>query len=386
MDSSADKKKTEKKSGLKTRLFALTALMSLSGGVGYVSREGYHAATDSFVAPIILSPDNDLVLQNKMKLSELAVERARIVAQIEATAADLSACDKGLARLQALHDNAGNALAWTTSMSQQAAYAAAVESRALREQEKVISQMLADQKRFATETQSDVHAGLVAKSELARETQTVNQLELALLENSRSQMQTRQQQAQAAFAQRSLAKKGAPMMPEMLSREEQMVRLELEMMRLDAEKRAKGVEQRVLQDKLAKIDEIDAQLRGRPIYRAVEQSMDIAFVPYTQIDGVRNGAEVYDCVWGIFHCKAVGKVTEIVPGEVILPDPWGNQARGQFAVLSLSEHESAKAKTLRVRGNNIGGKLITPSSPGEGSSESTLSLLGFGNSSSKAKK
>jgi hypothetical protein len=54
-------------------------------------------------------------------------------------------------------------------------------------------------------------------------------------------------------------------------------------------------------------------------------------------------------VWGVFACKPVGTITEIVPGEVILPDPWGNPARGQYAVLDLSNHDAAKSKVLRVR-------------------------------------
>jgi hypothetical protein len=81
----------------------------------------------------------------------------------------------------------------------------------------------------------------------------------------------------------------------------------------------------------------------------VSRSLDVAFVPYTQIDGVAPGAPVYSCIWGLFLCKPVGTVAELVPGEVILPDPWGNQARGQYAVLDLHDRGSAKARTLRVR-------------------------------------
>jgi hypothetical protein len=138
-------------------------------------------------------------------------------------------------------------------------------------------------------------------------------------------------------------------MPEMILREDQRVRVELELLKLEAEQRTKLAERTLMKDKLAKIDEISAQLKGRPIFRAVEKSMDVAFVPYTQIDGMHAGAAVYECVWGVFHCKQVGSVTEIVPGEVILPDPWGTQTRGQYAVLDLSKHDSAKAKSLRVR-------------------------------------
>jgi hypothetical protein len=48
-------------------------------------------------------------------------------------------------------------------------------------------------------------------------------------------------------------------------------------------------------------------------------------------------------------CRPVGTVSEVVPGEVILPDPWGNQTRGQYAVLNLQDRDAARAKTLRVR-------------------------------------
>ena len=120
-------------------------------------------------------------------------------------------------------------------------------------------------------------------------------------------------------------------------------------MRLESEHRAKLFEQKLLTEKMAMLDGLDAQLKTRPAYRASQHSMDVAFVPYTQMDGVHEGAVVHECIWGIFHCKAVGEVTELVPGEVVLPDPWGNQARGQYAVLKLTDHESAKAKTLRVR-------------------------------------
>jgi hypothetical protein len=48
-------------------------------------------------------------------------------------------------------------------------------------------------------------------------------------------------------------------------------------------------------------------------------------------------------------CKQVGVVAEVVPGEVVLPDPWGNMARGQYAVLNLSDGLAARAKMLRVR-------------------------------------
>jgi hypothetical protein len=39
----------------------------------------------------------------------------------------------------------------------------------------------------------------------------------------------------------------------------------------------------------------------------------------------------------------------MVPGEVVQADPWGSQVRGEYVVLGLSDHDAARAKTLRIR-------------------------------------
>ena len=131
--------------------------------------------------------------------------------------------------------------------------------------------------------------------------------------------------------------------------QDQLVRIELEILKLDSDARAKRAEKRVDEGKLAKIDELEKELKARPVFRAVEKNLDVAFVPYTQLERVRAGALVYQCTWGLFNCHAVGRVGELVPGEVILPDPWGSPARGQYAILELTDHEAARVKTLRVR-------------------------------------
>lgn len=338
-----------RRSGPRTRIMAFFALVGFTSGLAYAGHQTYRAATDSFVAPIILSPDSDVVLTNKLKVAEFQVERSRTRAQSDAIAADLEACDRAIARLLELRAVADKGLRWTTTVNARQVTASAVDMETLARQRDVLRAMLEKQQGLARSAEANLEAGLVAKTDYARELQTLDQLRLALLENERTVLQSKLQMQQVALAQQSLAGRDAPPMPEIIMREDQLVRLELEIMRLESEKRSKVAERKVLDEKLAKIDELETQLKARPIFRAVEQRMEVAFVPYTQIDGVRQGSDVYECVWGLVHCKPVGKVAEVVPGEVILPDPWGNQARGQYAVLDLVDHESAKSKTLRVR-------------------------------------
>jgi hypothetical protein len=58
---------------VRVRIFSLTALAMFVGGIAYVGHLGYRAGTDSFVAPIILSPDSDIVLNSKLQASQVQV-------------------------------------------------------------------------------------------------------------------------------------------------------------------------------------------------------------------------------------------------------------------------------------------------------------------------
>lgn len=335
-----------------SRLFAIGTLAALITGLGFIGHEGYLAITDAFVAPAILSPDSDLVLQNKLRMSELAVERSRSKASLEAIDADISACTDGIAKLKDLKANTEKAIQWTKTITEGQTIAAFSELNALQKQKTVLSSALSDQEKILMTAQSNMDRGVISKMDFAREVQASNQLQVALLENDRVRTQAEMQQKQVWLARKSLSSGGgggAIPMPEILMREDQIVRVELEMLKLESESRSKGSERRVVIEKLAKIDELETQLKSRPIFRATEKSLDLAFVPYSQADGVTTGSGVYDCVWGVLRCKAVGTVSEIVPGEVILPDPWGTPTRGQYAVLDLRDRGAAKSKSLRVR-------------------------------------
>jgi len=339
------------RSGLRTRIMAFGTLCGVMGGFGFVGLTVYEAVRDSFIAPAILSPESDIVMNSKLKVDELEVERVRAAAEVEGIDADLAAAEQAVTRLDELKRAGAKAVGWTTAITAQKTLSTTSELKALDEQKSVIGGMIEEQKTLTEKAESDLQSGLISKSEYARDRQALDQLQLALLDNNRAILQGQSALGEAALAHQALSSQGrAPLTPELLTRQEQMIRVDLEIVHLNSEKRAKVAQKRALEQRIAKVDELAAQLKGRPIYKAAEQSLEVAFVPYTQIDGVSKGAAVYSCVWGIFLCKPVGKVSEIVSGEVILPDPWGNQARGQYAVLDLVDHDAARAKTLRVRG------------------------------------
>jgi hypothetical protein len=138
-------------------------------------------------------------------------------------------------------------------------------------------------------------------------------------------------------------------MPEIAASQEHAARAELELMRLAAERRNLQALRRVAEQGLREQRELLGELQARPLYRAIKQSVDVAFVPYDQLDGVHPGARVLACVWGLILCEDVGRVTEVLQGEVSTLDPWGEPARGQYAIVDLDAPAAIREKSLRIR-------------------------------------
>jgi hypothetical protein len=335
---------------LLARVVSLAALGGVLVGVAWLAHTGYRVATDSFVTPITLSPDSDVVLQTKLSMSQLVAERLRISARLDEIRSDLRAADEASTQLEALRATAARALDFATAQSTRHADAGSADLRTLEQQKAKLAEMIGRQEIAVGRARANVRAGLSTQSDLDREVQTLDQLRVALLENERTQVASVTVQRDAASAKRSLTGKGAHApTPEMLLQQDQLVKVQLELVKIEAERRARQSEQRHLDEEFAKVDELLAQLKRRPVYRAMEAATQVAFVPYTQIDGVEAGASVLDCTWALFACSAAGRIVELLPGEVIVPDPWGSPTRGQYAIMELADARAAQSRFLRVR-------------------------------------
>jgi hypothetical protein len=188
---------------------------------------------------------------------------------------------------------------------------------------------------------------------LVREESGYRQLRVAALQNERERFAAdvllrRQELTKEALHQRNA--KSRPLTPELLAQHDQHVRVELDLLRIEGERRSKLAQQQADEKELARMDELIAQMKARPIFRAIGSSQNVAYVPYTQIRDVVPGATVHDCsIWGVFLCKPVGKVAELLPGEVAMQDPWGTPTRGQYAILDLTDPSAARSRSLRIR-------------------------------------
>src|SRR5262249_22569300 len=143
----------------------------------------YFVSQDAFVAPVILSPDSDIVLTNRLKMSELQVERARAVADLEGCEADLQAARAGLERLATLREGATKSRAWYADAAARQEQAASEEIRALAGQRAVLGEMVARQITLADRARNDLASALISRDDYAKEVRTLDQMYVAVFDN-----------------------------------------------------------------------------------------------------------------------------------------------------------------------------------------------------------
>jgi hypothetical protein len=339
---------------LATRLLSFVALCAFGFGVFSVARGGYEAMTDSFIAPIILSPDSDVVIQSRLNVARVVAERDALVLRRDESKSAIEAAKLGVEKLTELREAAAASLRWTSTVTAAAAASTRDDLRTLERQKELLEASLTEQNARVKEVEGHVASGLVNKSDLAHEKGEASQLGLELLRNERERLGAVSRLQQSYLAQRVLGGTGKGgrrlQTPEMLQRQDQMVKVELELLKVQSEQRSRTALLASDERQLVILDELIGQMKSRPVFRATDGKQNVAFVPYTQIEGVGGGDPVFDCATlGIFGCREVGRVIEVVPGEVAMPDPWGTPARGQYVVLDLSDPASAQSKVLRVR-------------------------------------
>jgi hypothetical protein len=82
--------------------------------------------------------------------------------------------------------------------------------------------------------------------------------------------------------------------------------------------------------------------------RAAQGNVTVALFPYDNRGSVKAGAPLYSCMLGFVLCRKVGKVAEVLPGELEVHHPLhGAQSlRGQAARLELWRPQAAERPVL----------------------------------------
>ncbi len=341
--------------GVAPRLFALSALAAVIGSLTWATVAIAGVFTDAWVAPLSLSPDSDAVLQLDLQLTRQRAEIARVAAEHERVVAELEAVEEALGRLASLRDRSRGLFELGAALARGESEGAVDVIRDLRAERDVLARLVTRQRRETERARAHRASGLIEQRDLELAEQALDGLELQRLANHRALEEAVVHRARARASAGEFARSldgagGAPSRrPEIAQRHEEDTRLELEIVRLEAERRGLVAMRDAAAESLGELRQVMSELEARPIYQATERAMDVGFVPYSQLEGVVAGSTVIACHAGVFFCREVGTVREVLPGEVVTQDPWGELARGRYALLDLHDDTAVQERILRVR-------------------------------------
>ena len=308
---------------------------------GYGFTMGFYAINSSWMTPFRISPSNDRILTMTSQL--VSSQSALNTLALNNSNLDLTKTEllKRRAALLVLNGKLDDALVQDRAADTQSGTTLASLAEQKRADLAKTQKVTQDVDKLRAGIEHDLKAGLITKAEaLAQETaltQFQNQYtdskvsEVVLRDTVRQKLSNNDLTAVDTLSKQvDLKTQIAQVDLQIATGDEQIVNNK---MQIDAVRKA-----------------VDAT-SGNPYFLAVaaKESLMFAFVPYDNADGVTEGGAVYDCYLSMVACRKVGTVKRVFQDEETANNPiYKTQMRGFLVQLDLTNHNSAKSKTLFV--------------------------------------
>lgn len=314
--------------------------------VGYLATAGFYLVSKSWVVPTIMSPTDDKVVALKSELATQENERARIARELadaeRAMAAEQSFQAKFAAAIASDRDGRLSALHRTRALA-----GAAAQTRA--EIRATSDAYARDASAQMTEQYGagmiDRHDLLDGKHQLAQ----ISSTNLSLAERQAAfETESAELARQAKALDALLSDRDAPLSYDALKIKRDYDASQLALAKATAVRDT-------LRASLARQDELLASLRSSAYLRAARAGATVALVPYANLENATPGAPLYACKLAMVWCHRVGRVVQVVPGEVGVHHPHKDAVvRGQMIELELTDADAARDNVLFAGGKPLG--------------------------------
>ena len=333
------------------RMLAIAVLLLILGtGVGYAFITLFYTLNTSWVAPVLLSPTSDRILQLKAGLfsnleavDTLTVELNTLTQENNVLA--LEQAETATFLKKALETEKQQSLEDATLANKLGPIARA--KAADRSTTHQLISTVADQE---ASINRELKAGLLTKDDAVRALSTVNAFKVSSTNDDTAgaeldlEVSRLHNSAQTLKGHAATSATALDLLAKTSMYASQLARIELKQTENKAEITNKRQEQKQRQQLLATITD-------SPYYRATLAGtpLSYAFIPYSNAGNAKVGESVYDCALQILICKKVGTNKRMHHDEEVAQHPlFHTETRGFLVELSLTIPEAAKYKDLFI--------------------------------------
>ncbi len=314
----------------------------LFGMFAYLAMSGFYLFSARWAVPSILTPNNDKVVQAEMAWLGQRRELEQLEAQRVGLQLDLTVAQNAGAVWKDFGGAYTVALGGETKRSK--AKLAAVEGIV-----QVLETAKGNEASGTLATQAldrQLANGLIDIEEHAKAKAAANQRLLEAAER-REQAITLAERAQHL---RGIIATGSGSDVEALMRRRPLLESNLETANQGAREAALKARIATLDSLIASYRETTNRMEKNPYVRAADGEVQVAFVPYANLDNASAGTPVWDCLLSFVLCRQVGSITGVVGGEVLGSHPvTGRDLRGRMVELRLDDLKVAESRSVILK-------------------------------------
>lgn len=338
-----------RKLGVKGFLFTYRwmAVFILWGGsvsiIGFFLFMGVYLTNHSWIAPTIISPTNDKILDLTAKLVTSEQTLATLTSDRDHQTLSIASLQKSISDLYKMDDKFRTVInAQGKSDTEDVPQLNALNADKAKDNERTHS-LLIQLDEAEKQVDADLQAGLVTRMDAINTKSSINQIRSAFTDSRVTEV----------LLQDSAKQKSSSLTLVNALAQEAELRTGI----MQFEILVKTGEAQIASDnaQIAELNQALAVAKTSPYFMATKGKVQFAFVPYDSQDSAKIGAPVYDCYLNFIACRQVGTVSQIFSDEEMVTHPiFHTEVRGFLVQLNLTRQASAKSQTLFIGSKPLG--------------------------------
>lgn len=316
--------------------------------IGYIGTSTFYFLNKSWVTPVALSANDEKVVGLQSQLASQLNEREKLVAELEQSERAIKAEQAfQLQFAKAIkHDLDGRRQA--LDRVKQLAQSAAVTRHEIRTTNGDYSSAT------VSKMENEYSAGLIDRDSMLAGKFQLAQISSANLSLAERQADFDQRAAELRAQTQSLdALLGDKTTTSALSYDVLKIARDYETSKLALAQQMSDRER--LKAAVQRQDQIINGVNQTAYMRAVANGATVALVPYANLKNVAKGSPLYACKLNMVWCRQVGKVLDVLPGEVLVKQPHReSMVRGKMIEMQMTEPNAAQEEVLFVGGKPLG--------------------------------
>lgn len=315
--------------------------------VGYSSIVLFYLASDSWGTPLVLSPSQSKVLTFQPQVANLVLNINKQKAELSTVLQTKKSILEQLIEIDTLaikiEETAKNE-------KNRSSYSSGMLTRAIGDKRIAIKQTeetLAATRELKEQTDRELKAGLITADQAAQRKITIQSATNSFVDMGANTTQLEVQATQLRDYSQTLGGSTRSLLG--LAPAKQMMELNATKSQLKLQLSIGERQLDVLQKSMAADNRILQVAMDSPYYMALFQPTPVMFIPYSNIEGVKRGDPVYDCLLQIILCRQVGVIDRVFDAEEYAKHPiFRTDLKGRFATITLTNKDSANSQVLFV--------------------------------------